>query len=368
MERNNQLLKKLDFWFGIPLLYCLSLFRLKKRKLPKSIKTVGVFAFAAIGDSILSSGLFKKIQNRFPGVKIIVFASPSNASIYSLLGGYDHLVILPISKPWKAMCILRQFPLDLLVDTSQWSRISAILSLLSRSSYSIGFETLGQFRHVAYDEKISHRSDCHELHNFEHLMDPLEIEGQITPMLNKSSIERVDSRKLESINKPYIVFHPWASGTFWQMREWPAEYWVELAGNLISKGFCIAISGSESNVKGADELAALIGGGNSVHVFAGKLSLQETALLLSAARAVVSVNTGIAHLADHLMVPTIALNGPTNSKRWGVIGEKSKNIDVARLDGGGFLSLGFEYPKNPKYIMNQISVQQVESALRDIAL
>ena len=336
--------------------------------MPKSIKTVGIFAFAAIGDSILSSGLFERIRNRFPGVKIIVFASPSNASIYSLLSGYDQQVILPISRPWKAIPILRQISLDLLIDTSQWSRIGAILSLLSRGTYLIGFETPGQFRHVAYDKTISHRSDCHELQNFKGLLNPLEIEGRITPMLNKASIERVDSRKLECVDKPYIVFHPWASGTFWQMREWPIRCWAELADNLISKGFCIAISGSSSNANGAEELAALIGGANSVHIFAGKLSLQETALLLSDAQAVVSVNTGIAHLADHLKVPTLVLNGPTNSKRWGVIGEKSKNIDVAQKDGGGFLNLGFEYPKNPKYIMNQISVQQVQSALQEIAL
>lgn len=366
MERNNQLLKKLDFWSGIPLLYLLSFFKSQKKALPKSIKTVGIFAFAAIGDSILSSGLFEKIHNRFPGVKIIVFVSSSNAAIYSIICGYDQLVVLPISKPWQALPILRKYSLDLLIDTSQWSRIGAILSFLSKAQYTIGFKTTGQFRHRAYDAQIVHQSDCHELQNFEHLLTPLEIMGPIKPMLDLLSIQKADSQKLSAINHSYLVFHPWASGTLSEMREWPFQSWVELAQQWIGQGLTIVITGSAGDASRAKTLATLIGGGKFVQVMAGKLSLQETALLLLGAKAIVSVNTGVAHLADHLQVPVIALNGPTNSLRWGLVNPNSKNINVSKKKGGGFLNLGFEYPSSYEYAMNHITVQEVDMVLWQI--
>jgi ADP-heptose:LPS heptosyltransferase len=71
-------------------------------------------------------------------------------------------------------------------------------------------------------------------------------------------------------------------------------------------------------------------------------------------------------LADHLQVPAIALNGPTNSARWGLVNPNSKNINVSKKKGGGFLNLGFEYPSSYEYAMNHITVQEVDMVLWQI--
>lgn len=369
MERNNQLLKSLDFWVGIPLLYCLSLFKRKVVNKPKDIKSIGIFAFAAIGDSILSSCLLPSLRAQYPEAKIIVFASSANAAIYPILSQYDELVVLPVTKPLHALNLLKKYSLDVLIDTSQWPKLSALYSLFIKAKLKIGFKTLGQFRHFGYDRVVEHSNAIHELENFRALLKPLQISYQANPSLD---IKKIASLNLGSFDleryRPYIVFHPWASGTRSDLRQWPMESWSELANSLVDEGWNILISGSPQNCVDAVELANAIGVENKVAVLAGKLSLSEVAKVLLGARAVISVNTGIAHLADHLKVPTIALNGPTNSARWGVTNTTSINIDVPKEYEGGFLNLGFEYTGNPQYNMNQISVQAVQTALKQLTI
>lgn len=367
LERNNQLLKSLDFWLGIPLLYCLSLLRKKAVNKPQEIKCIGIFAFAAIGDSILSSCLLPSLRTQYPQAKIIVFASSANAAIYPILSEYDELVVLPVTKPLTALHLLNKYSLDVLIDTSQWPKLSALYSLFIKARLKIGFKTQGQFRHFGYDEVVEHSNSIHELENFRRLLKPLQIPSQENPSLD---IKKIASQNLDSIDleryQPYIVFHPWASGTRSDLRQWPTDSWVELATSLVEDGWSILISGSLQNHADAVKIANAIGAENKVGVLAGKLSLSEVAKVLLGASAVISVNTGIAHLADHLKIPTIALNGPTNSARWGVMNTVSKNIDVPKEHGGSFLNLGFEYPSNPQYSMSQITVQAVQAALNQL--
>ncbi|MBU3580991.1 glycosyltransferase family 9 protein [Polynucleobacter sp. AP-Capit-er-40B-B4] len=298
---------------------------------------------------------------------MIVFASSANAAIYPILSEYDELVVLPVTKPLNAFSLLRKYSLDVLIDTSQWPKLSALYSLFIKARFKIGFKTRGQFRHFGYDEVVEHSNAIHELENFRCLLKPLQIPCQGNPSFN---LEKIASQNLGSIDleqhQPYIVFHPWASGTRSDLRQWPIDLWVKLAISLVEDGWSILISGSPQNHADAVELANAIGAENKVDVLAGKLTLPEVAKALLGASAVISVNTGIAHLADHLKVPTIALNGPTNSARWGVTNSVSKNIDVPKEHGGGFLNLGFEYPSNPQYSMNQITVQAVQAALKQL--
>ena len=88
--------------------------------------------------------------------------------------------------------------------------------------------------------------------------------------------------------------------------------------------------------------AALETRGARVENVAGRFRLRETVDVLAGAACVVSVNTGVMHLAAAAGVPTVALNGPTSSRRWGPLGPHVTNVD-SELPGCGFLNLGFEY-------------------------
>lgn len=361
MERNAKLLKYLDRYLGIPLVALIGIFK-KRHHEPKEIRSVGIFAFAAIGDSILSSVLITSIKRAGPNTKIVIFASKANAPIYSVLSGFDELVVLPITKPWMALPILKKYSVDVLIDTSQWSRLGALYAALANAKWSVGFKTTEQYRAGAYDVGVEHSNQCHEIDNFKRLLNPLGIEPDSRLSLAEN-LKNTKNLKLVAPSEKYVVLHPWASGSHFQLREWPSFHWSSLAKELAKLNIDIIISGSAADKLKANKLAQEINLGDKVRVIAGKVSLAQFSNILLHAKACISVNTGVAHLAGSLNVPTVALNGPTNADRWGIRGENAVNLNVPKAQGGAFLSLGFEYPQNPNYIMNQISVNSVLDSL-----
>ena len=366
MERDVGLLKKLDRYIGSPLLFSIGTLRAKK-SLPRQINTIGIFAFAAIGDSILSSSLLPALKKKFPHTKIIIFCSKDNAAIYSVIEGFDQLVVLPITNPLRSWIILRNHPVDIVIDTSQWSRLGALYAWLAKSKYSIGFKTQKQNRHYAYDEIAQHSAQIHELENFQNLLAPLGCEPSETLAL-RGDLKNTHEPKSVLPGGAYVVFHPWASGTNSGMREWPERNWIDLASRLAQNGLKVVISGSNVDQKRANNLFYQLNFGGAIEVIAGKATLNELSNILCNAKACVSVNTGVAHLSAALEVPTVVLNGPTNSRRWGIQGKNIMNLDVSKEQGGAFLSLGFEYPRNADNVMAKISCESVISALVDLGV
>ena len=173
-----------------------------------------------------------------------------------------------------------------------------------------------------------------------------------------------------------MVLHPWASGNHFELREWPQTRWVELAQKLANAGYGLVISGGPSDERRAKDLCDQIGRTLPVELLslAGKTSLLDTAAYLKSSAAVVSVNTGTMHLAALLGAPLVALHGPTNPDRWGpnypgsAHQHKTIILGPSIEEGGAYLNLGFEYPDNPIYLMDRISVEAVMSALRKFSI
>jgi len=413
-ERGKALLRRLDRWLGIPLLYLIALFRPKKSRLgakfqtPLSmdpstrqagevaIKRIGICVFAAVGDALLAAAILadlKQYRNQIQEknreqISVTIFSTPANAEIFKLISNFDRLVLIPITSPWHALQTMRdsiaQFPVDVLIDTSQWSKIGAILCALSGAKVTLGFNTPGQYRHFAYDVSVPHSRAVHEIDNFRALLRPLNISTGALPELDLMSIDQVPQLP---ITKPFIVLHPWASGTQFAMREWPLNSWLELGKRLVSAGYAIVITGGPDDQKRAADLVQKLNtslasanlslsvpnnevaspGSASIISIAGSANWLETAQLINQAEAVVAVNTGTMHLAAILGRPLIALHGPTNPARWGPLTSGSAIpviLGPGLSEGGAYLHLGSEYPKEPVYLMDQISPDAVIRALK----
>ena len=120
---------------------------------------------------------------------------------------------------------------------------------------------------------------------------------------------------------PYIVL---LHGTTWNSKYWPEVSWVELIQMLKQQGWrCLLPWGNEVERLRADRLQAA---GNDNALVLPKLSLTELMGVLLHARAFVSVESGIGHLAAALDVPGIMLHGPTDPAYSGILGKKCKHI------------------------------------------
>ena len=274
-------------------------------------------------------------------------------NLSSVVRGFDREVVLPIVRTHEALRILRQQRMDILIDVLPWARVSAISSALSGAEFAIGFKTKGQHRHFAYDAVAEHSKNRHELGNLRRLLLPLGMEGANFPRASGTL-----SASARGLSRD-IVFHPWAGGYRSAMREWPLDRWTALARALIADGLNILITGSSADRTRAELLRKLIDRPACERVLAGEANLASTAKAIASSLLVVSVNTGVMHLAAATGTKLVALHGPTDPMRWGPLSDTATVIGPGRDSGGAYLNLGYEYPSNAPEIMSLISVAEV---------
>lgn len=109
------------------------------------------------------------------------------------------------------------------------------------------------------------------------------------------------------------VIHP---GTKVAEKRWPAERFAGVAAALHRRGHRVVITGSREE----RELAAwvaLAAGLPATSVLAGRTDVAELAGLVAYARLLVSVDTGVAHLATAYGTPSVVLFGPVSPRHWG---------------------------------------------------
>ncbi|WIE63367.1 glycosyltransferase family 9 protein [Curtobacterium sp. MCLR17_036] len=105
-------------------------------------------------------------------------------------------------------------------------------------------------------------------------------------------------------------------GAFHGARHWPTDRFAEVVRGLRARGLDVVLTGGSADV----ERAAAVADGAGLApeaVLAGSLELQDFAGVAAAARVVVTVDTGAAHLATAYGVPSVVLFGPAPPEAWG---------------------------------------------------
>jgi ADP-heptose:LPS heptosyltransferase len=99
-------------------------------------------------------------------------------------------------------------------------------------------------------------------------------------------------------------------------RDWPLEHFISLGRQVLDAyPVRLVVTGGREDVAAARAVAE--GLGPRVSLFAGSLSLAETAALFTRCRMLISTDTGIMHLGFAVRVPTLALLHPYNAHRVG---------------------------------------------------
>jgi ADP-heptose:LPS heptosyltransferase len=355
--RGSKWLRTLDRTVAVGALRTLGVAR-RARPLGTQLERIGLMKTAGIGDMILLSAVAEDVIAAFPGAQFVVVAGPENAGLAELIPR-SRVLTLPTAHPWKAIPILRAERFDALIDFGQWTRVEALYTALSAASWTAGFETREQRRHYAYDATATHRDDVPELENFRELVSRLGIRSTSVPHFDP----HLGAAPVTA--EPYVVLHMWPGGFRSELREWPAERWRALADALSAEGLKVVLTGGPGDVERTARFIASAGESrDGIISVAGRYRLSEMVGVLAAARCVISVNTGMMHMAAAAGTPTVALNGPTSSRRWGAIGLDVVNLD-SELEGCGFLNLGFEYDGRRLDCMEGIGVERVLAAVRE---
>ncbi len=369
-QRGNSLLRFLDAAVGIPAVLICGFFR-SKRRVPSNPQSIGLLRTSCIGDTVLLSGILGDLRERYPHAEVIIFAGVTNYQTAAFITKEENIRRIEVTSPLSTLRILRSISLDVLIDFGPWPRIDALLATLSGARCVIGFQTRGQFRHFGYDIPVPHSNSIHELENYRNLIRRLDVTPSRPPRVSLEKPADSIFGALSSLNlNQCVVFHLWPGGYMSWVREWPRDRWVELARHLLAQGYSIVLTGTATDARANQEVIDLIpqaapSVSPSLCNVAGQLNLGQTAHLLQAALAVISVNTGIMHLAAALGTPTVGLNGPTSTVRWAPLGPFTKSVEPD-VSGCGYLNLGFEYRNQRLDCMQHISVSNVITAVEEV--
>jgi heptosyltransferase I len=202
---------------------------------------------------------------------------------------------------------LRETQYDLVIDAQGLIK-SALLARLAKG------KTIGLDRHSAREPAASifYKKTININRNELALNRTRQLFAQALnyPLPNTEPDCNIDLQQLSkapiNTDDNYLVF---LTGTTWKTKHWPESYWqelIQLTHKLKTKIYLPW--GNKQQQIFSEQLAQ-----TAPFVYAlPECSLSTKAKILAQAKAVVSVDTGLGHLASAVNTPTLMLFGPTN--------------------------------------------------------
>lgn len=217
--------------------------------------------------------------------------------------------------------LLREVEYDLVID-AQGLLKSVLLAWQARGVHC-GPDWSSAREHLAslfYRRKFSVSQNQHAVIRMRSLF-KLALNYEITSDVPDYGLNR-ETFLISKNEAPYLVF---LHGTTWKTKHWPEEYWIQLARLANQKGWVVKLPWGNAAEK---ERAQRIAANCDKAVVLEKLDLLGMARELAGAKAIVSVDTGLGHLAAALDVPTVSLYGPSNPALTGAMGQSQKHLSA----------------------------------------
>lgn len=118
-------------------------------------------------------------------------------------------------------------------------------------------------------------------------------------------------------------------GTTWTTKHWPKIYWQKLAHLAGSNGYQVLLPwGSLQEKERAQSIVNFCLENKSAHLpqILPKLSLRQITSLITKAKGIVAVDTGLGHIAAAKARPTVSLFGPTDPSLTGAYGPSQTHL------------------------------------------
>ncbi len=320
----------------------------------KNFQNILVIHAAAIGDAVLATPVSVKLKFALPSAKITYLTHPSLFPLLELCTAID--AFHPYDKKESIFAVRRRISSlkpDLIVDLSGSIRTFFRTVLLSNSV--LHYKKQGEKSHHV----------VHAVDNFLHTIAQLELPDapSIFPSLHPQKQHfQLLARNLAVPDRPHIALVP-GVGTLRPHRAWNESNWIALAKEILIDGrYDIVLIGGPEEHALCDRIACAIDQ-RCVNA-AGKISLPETAALLSNCVATVSGDTGPAHISVSVGTPVIGIYGPTLPERSGPYGSNNtviSNCEKCQCRLTKFCTV--TGPGEPGECLKEVSVRPVRDSL-----
>lgn len=265
---------------------------------PGPVRRILVAHYLLLGDTILLAPLLKALAARYPDAELMVLARPSVAPLFE--GKPYGVTVMPFDRrdAESRRNVIDSGPYDLAIvpDDNRY----AWLARAAGARHIVGFANdRPAWKNWMLDRAVPYPAAPAAWADMAARClvgdAPLRFEAGEWPAPAFRSFERPTG--------DYAVLHVGASTP---LKQWPAERWRALAERSRTAGSRIVWSGGANERAVLDEVGREV---NDIDVV-GRLDLPQLWQLLAGARLLVCPDTGVAHLARIVGVPTVALFGP----------------------------------------------------------
>jgi heptosyltransferase-3 len=288
----------------------------------KSPRRVLMAVTMRIGDVLLSTPVIRSMRQAWPEAEIDVLVFKNTEGILLRNPDINRIITIP-TRPgfWQHLRLLlslfRRYDLALTTLLGDRPTLYVWIAGKNRLGMQDGSKKESWKKRLLTRWAKFDNIDTHTVLNNLGLVDLLGINRshEVVVAWDKSDENSVVGRlPFDMDAQEFAVLH---LSPKYPYKMWHRDGWIELARWLVNKGVIPVLTGSSD----PDEFAYVGQIFNSMPSTAvnmtGKLSLAESAFLISRAKYYVGPDTVLTHMAAALGTPTVALFGPSNPVKWG---------------------------------------------------
>ena len=342
---NWKLIRVVDTYLGIPLLYLGTLVRSVFRKSPAAgnpggYKRILVVKFWGIGNIFMLLPIVAALREKFAPEELDLLTLSSNRDAAESTDFFHRIYTIDTGNAFKFaetaisnLTTLSQKEYDLIIDFEQFARFSALFCALIGKHTTIGFNTSNQHRHALYTHSVLYDNTVHITRSFLSLAAFADRDGAIAnqgllqPPVPKPLRDTDIRRELGlGANEIVILMHIGTSGNF-QERRWPTSSFMDLADRLVrAYHVTIVYTGLQDEIGLFENEQRPLQNNGRMRNFIGKLSFRQYYALVSASDLIVSADTAAIHMASFADVPAVGLYGPNTPLLYGPWGRNSLSL------------------------------------------
>jgi heptosyltransferase-2 len=283
------------------------------------IKKILVVGPAWVGDMVMAQSLFIALKKQNSTVEIDVLAPDWSIALIERMPEVSNAISLSVNHKklnlklrYSTALVLRQKNYDQAIITPR-SLKSALVPFFAKILQRTGYR--GEYRYGLINDirPLDKKRLTQTVQRYVFLAN--QVSNISVPEINfpKLSINQSELTKVLSdlklnCDKPIVALLPGAE--YGPAKQWPIEYYKELAQKVTEKGFQVWVMGSQKDKITGDAIITE----NSIdcHNLCGKTTLVNVIDLLSIAKFAVTNDSGLMHVACATNAKVIALYGSSS--------------------------------------------------------
>ncbi len=271
-----------------------------------------------LGDLVLSTPLLRELRRIAPETSIDVVTTPAGGELYAARPAVDRVLVYDkrwrpsgARSGWRLVRHLLRTPYGVAIAAQRSAR-SGLMLLLSGAARRIGFR--GAAGEWSYRERVTWKPARHAVRRYLALAEPLGGSSESADARPRLTVTPDAARRADRLlasagigpGTPILAVAP---GALWATKRWTVEGFAAVLDGARKRGLSAVLLGSASERALCERVAALSEAG--APVLAGRTGILELAALLQRCRALVSNDSGPAHVAAAVGTPVAAVFGPT---------------------------------------------------------